>query len=96
MMIILQLILALIFQNSGDIFYLIEMEGFGFASVLVMTFAGQVYLRFKEPDLPRPIKVGFLLSWVKTFTIIPEFSTLRLADFLWMKVSLKVQIQAKL
>ena len=73
MMIILQLILALIFQNSGDIFYLIEMEGFGFASVLVMTFAGQVYLRFKEPDLPRPIKVGFLLSWVKTFRIIPEF-----------------------
>ena len=52
-----QLILALIFQNTGDIFYLIEMEGFGFASILVMTFAGQVYLRYKEPDLERPIKV---------------------------------------
>lgn len=55
------LILAIIFQNTGDIFYLIEMEGFGFASVLVMTFAGQVWLRFKEPDLPRPIKVPIVL-----------------------------------
>ncbi|WAQ99218.1 LAT2-like protein [Mya arenaria] len=51
-----QLVLTLIFQNSGDIFYLIEMEGFGFACILVMTFASQVYLRFKEPDLKRPIK----------------------------------------
>lgn len=33
------------------------MEGFGFASILVLTFASQVYLRVKEPDLERPIKV---------------------------------------
>ncbi|XP_053399752.1 large neutral amino acids transporter small subunit 1-like [Mercenaria mercenaria] len=58
------LTLTLIFQNSGDIFYLIEMEGFGFASILVMTFASQVYLRFKEPDLERPIKVPIALPAV--------------------------------
>ena len=57
-----QLVLAIIFQNTGDIFYLIEMEGFGFASVLVMTFAGQVWLRYKEPDLPRPIRVSLTVA----------------------------------
>jgi hypothetical protein len=38
------------------------MEGFGFASVLTMVFAGQIYLRYKEPDLPRAIKVS---PWYK-------------------------------
>lgn len=53
--------LVLCFQSSGDIWYLIEMEGFGFATVLSMVFAGQVYLRYKEPKLERPIKVPILL-----------------------------------
>ena len=52
-----QLSLVLCFQSSGDIWYLIEMEGFGFATILTMVFAGQVYLRYKEPALHRPIKV---------------------------------------
>ncbi|KAK7473397.1 hypothetical protein BaRGS_00035370 [Batillaria attramentaria] len=55
LLVILSLVLC--FQSSGDIWYLIEMEGFGFATVLSMVFAGQVYLRYKEPDLHRPIKV---------------------------------------
>lgn len=53
-----QLILVISYQQSGDIFFLIEMEGFGFASILVMVFAGQVYLRIKQPELPRPVKVN--------------------------------------
>ncbi|XP_076446940.1 large neutral amino acids transporter small subunit 1-like [Babylonia areolata] len=53
--------LSLCFQMSGDIWYLIEMEGFGFATVLSMVFAGQVYLRYKEPNLHRPIKVPIVL-----------------------------------
>lgn len=51
------LILVLSYQQSGDIFFLIEMEGFGFATILVIVFAGQVYLRIKEPKLYRPVKV---------------------------------------
>ena len=51
------MILTLCFQSSNDIWFLIEMEGFGFASILTMVFAGQVWLRYKEPDLKRPIKV---------------------------------------
>ena len=50
--------MTVIYLCTGDIFYLIELEGFGFASVLTMVFAGQVYLRYKEPDIPRPIKVN--------------------------------------
>ena len=61
----------LCYQASGDIWYLIEMEGFGFASVLTMVFAGQVYLRYKEPNLHRPIKVrGYLLRWMWVQSII--------------------------
>jgi len=37
------------------------MEGFGFASILTMVFAGQCYLRYKEPNLERPIKVSIKL-----------------------------------
>ncbi|KAK7098006.1 hypothetical protein V1264_004900 [Littorina saxatilis] len=56
--------LTLCFQTSGDIWYLIEMEGLGFATVLTMVFAGQVYLRYTEPDLHRPIKVPIALPAV--------------------------------
>ncbi|KAK3099142.1 hypothetical protein FSP39_000073 [Pinctada imbricata] len=58
------LVLTLLYTSSKDIFYLIEMEGFGFASVLTMVFAGQIYLRYKEPDLPRPIKLPIILPIV--------------------------------
>lgn len=44
-------------QSFEEIFFLIEMMGFGFAIVLTCVFAGQIYLRYKEPDIPRPIKV---------------------------------------
>ena len=63
---VLQMSLVVCFQFSGDIWYLIEMEGFGFASVLSMVFAGQVYLRYKEPKLHRPIKVD---NFVLVFTV---------------------------
>lgn len=58
------LALVLIYQSTGDIWYLIEMEGFGFASILSVVLAGQVYLRFKEPHLKRPIKVPIALPAV--------------------------------
>ncbi|CAL1526027.1 unnamed protein product [Lymnaea stagnalis] len=55
------LVLTLCFQSSNDIWFLIEMEGFGFATVLTLVFAGQVWLRYKEPNLLRPIKVPIAL-----------------------------------
>ena len=47
-------------QSFEEIFYLIELMGFGFSMVLTCVFSGQIYLRYKEPDLYRPIKV----SWI--------------------------------
>ncbi|KAL5011282.1 hypothetical protein ScPMuIL_009833 [Solemya velum] len=58
---IIILLMSLAYQFSGDIFFLIEMEGFGFATNLTFVFAGQVYLRYKKPDLPRSIKVPVFL-----------------------------------
>lgn len=55
------LVLTLIMQGFENIFYLIEMMGFSFAIVLTCVFAGQVYLRYKEPELKRPIKLPIAL-----------------------------------
>ncbi|KAJ8297770.1 hypothetical protein KUTeg_024301 [Tegillarca granosa] len=63
-LIAISLILTLLYMTSNDIFFLIEMEGFGFASVLTMVFAGQCYLRYKEPNIKRPIKVPVALPFI--------------------------------
>ncbi|XP_064609093.1 large neutral amino acids transporter small subunit 1-like isoform X2 [Liolophura sinensis] len=58
------LVLTLLLQCFGDIFFLIEMEGFAFAAILSSVFAGQVYLRVKQPDLVRPIKLPLVLPTI--------------------------------
>ncbi|KAK3582828.1 hypothetical protein CHS0354_039971 [Potamilus streckersoni] len=58
------LMMCLIMQSFEEIFYLIELMGFGFATVLTCVLAGQVYLRYREPDLPRPIKLPIILPIV--------------------------------
>ncbi|RUS79295.1 hypothetical protein EGW08_012950 [Elysia chlorotica] len=58
------LILVVIMQTFGNIFFLIEMMGFSLSIVLIMTFAGQVLLRWTEPGLLRPIKVPVVLPAV--------------------------------
>lgn len=55
------LVLTIIMQGFEEIFYLIELMGFGFSVVLTCVFAGQIYLRYKEPDLHRPIKLPLAL-----------------------------------
>lgn len=79
------LILTLVYTSTGDIFFLIEMEGFGFASVLTMVFAGQCYLRYKEPDLPRPIRLPFVLP---LFLCIVSFLIVALTFYQKAKESL--------
>ncbi|KAL4230205.1 hypothetical protein ACF0H5_010590 [Mactra antiquata] len=55
------MILTVLMQSFEEIFYLIELMGFGFSTVLTCVFAGQVYLRYKEPNLYRPIKLPIAL-----------------------------------
>nr|KAG5701761.1 hypothetical protein BaRGS_000751 [Batillaria attramentaria] len=68
------LVLTLLMQIYGEIFFLIEMMGFGFAIVLTTVLAGQIYLRIREPNLPRPIKATLItpetqICWEPTFII---------------------------
>ncbi|KAH3842181.1 large neutral amino acids transporter small subunit 1-like [Dreissena polymorpha] len=53
--------LTLLMQSFEEIFYLIELMGFGFSVVLTCVFAGQIYLRYREPELARPIKLPIAL-----------------------------------
>ncbi|KAK3100395.1 hypothetical protein FSP39_019234 [Pinctada imbricata] len=55
------LILTLVMQTFEEIFFLIEMMGFGFAIVLAGVFSGQIFLRYKEPEMERPIKLPIFL-----------------------------------
>ncbi|ESO89422.1 hypothetical protein LOTGIDRAFT_179020 [Lottia gigantea] len=58
---IIMCILTIIMQNFKEIFYLIEMMGFGFTIILTSTLASLIYLRWKEPYLHRPIKLPLIL-----------------------------------
>ncbi|KAK7097442.1 large neutral amino acids transporter small subunit 1-like [Littorina saxatilis] len=55
------LLLTLLMQIFGDIFFLIEMMGFGFANVLTVVLAGLIKIRLQEPNLHRPIKLPLVL-----------------------------------
>ncbi|XP_076447036.1 large neutral amino acids transporter small subunit 1-like [Babylonia areolata] len=55
------LVLTILMQTFGEIFYLIEMMGFGFAVVLTTALAGLIKLRVREPALPRPIRLPLAL-----------------------------------
>ena len=65
-------------QSFEEIFYLIELMGFGFSTVLTAVFAGQIYLRYKEPDLHRPIKVALVKN--SCLASLPPFRTLTLSQ----------------
>ncbi len=47
----------------NDIFFLIEVVGFAQACILALTYASMLYLRYKHPEIPRPIKV----SWIQAY-----------------------------
>lgn len=49
------MVLTVIMQSFEEIFYLIELMGFGFSLVLTCVFSAQIYLRYREPTLHRPI-----------------------------------------
>ncbi|XP_074651288.1 large neutral amino acids transporter small subunit 1-like [Tubulanus polymorphus] len=54
-------ILTMIMLAVGDIFYLLELMGFGFAAIVALCLASQLYLRWKRPMMPRPIKMPIIL-----------------------------------
>jgi len=63
--------LSLVYLFLGDIYTLIEYTAFVESSFILLSVASLLYLRYKRPDMERPIKVNILIPLL--FLVICTF-----------------------
>ena len=82
--------MSLTMLSSNDIYALINYASFVESSFIGLSIAGMLYLRYKQPERTRPIKVRFilvhLLVTLKELTNTGEFKRLTNTD--WTEVNL--------
>ncbi len=54
--------LSLFYLGAGDIYTLIDYTAFVESSFILVSISGLLYLRWKKPNMERPIKVCFISS----------------------------------
>lgn len=78
---LLQCISTILMLCTSDMYTLINYVGFINYLFYGVTVAGQIVLRFKQPDMYRPIKVSPKNNWKPLLTKTNHFTKFLLSDF---------------